>query len=70
MQKISNIQTPEDEWTIALDKQLNNLKRCQNDNNIQSCTPCQKIIECNIRQEYVKAVYESMNKGAGGGFEF
>jgi hypothetical protein len=70
MQKIFNIQTPEDEWTIALDKKLINLKQCQNIHNLNSCTPCQKIIDCKTRQEYVKAVYKSMSKGAGGGFEF
>jgi hypothetical protein len=27
-------------------------------------------LDCLVRKEYIKAVYESMNKGAGGGFEF
>jgi len=31
---------------------------------------CIKILECEIRDKYIKAVYESMNKGSGGGFEF
>jgi len=59
-----------DEWNIALEKQIVIIKKCQKDNQLQSCTPCVKIIECDIRKQYVKAVYESMNKGAGGGFEF
>jgi len=31
---------------------------------------CDKLFECALRDEYVKAVYESMSKGQGGGFEF
>lgn len=31
---------------------------------------CDFILECELREIYVKAVYESMNKGSGGGFEF
>jgi transcription elongation factor Elf1 len=37
---------------------------------VVSCTNCSKIFECNIRKSYIKAVYQSMNKGHGGGFEF
>jgi len=67
---MSNIQVPMDDWNIALDKEIIILKKCQEDNQLTSCTPCIKIIECEIRKQYVKSVYESMNKGAGGGFEF
>ncbi len=67
---MSNIQVEMDEWNIALDKQIVVINKCQEDNQLSSCTPCPKIIECDIRKQYVKAVYESMNKGAGGGFEF
>ncbi|MCK5109907.1 MAG: hypothetical protein KAQ94_00180 [Arcobacteraceae bacterium] len=59
-----------DEWNIALDKQIIIIEKCQEENQLSSCTLCPKIIECEIRKQYVKAVYESMNKGAGGGFEF
>jgi hypothetical protein len=31
---------------------------------------CEKMFGCEIRELYVKAVYESMNKGRSGGFEF
>lgn len=65
-----NTQLTKDKWNIALDNQLIIIKQCQQTLNLTSCTPCEKIIECNTRKEYVKAVYESMNKGAGGGFEF
>ena len=59
-----------DEWEIKLDKKLEELKACQKTNALNSCTPCDKFFECNLRKSYVVAVYESMNKGSGGGFEF
>jgi len=31
---------------------------------------CEKLLECEVRDDYIKAVYDSMSKGAGGGFEF
>lgn len=46
------------------------LKTCQKSNKVKSCMQCKKIIGCDIRKRYVNAVYQSMNKGAGGGFEF
>ncbi|RLA80549.1 MAG: hypothetical protein DRG78_10750 [Epsilonproteobacteria bacterium] len=59
-----------DKWQLALDEPLKQLKQCQVNNNIDSCFKCDKILDCNIREEYIKAVYASMNKGSGGGFEF
>ena len=59
-----------DEWEIALDIKIKELKDCQTLNMIKSCLGCSKINECQLRDSYVKAVYESMNKGSGGGFEF
>ena len=47
-----------------------NLKECQQSHNVDSCMKCDKVIGCQIRDEYVKAVYESMSKGESGGFEF
>lgn len=46
------------------------LQKCQQSKNIDSCMKCEKIFECETRKTYVKAVYESMAKGQGGGFEF
>ena len=63
-------ETIKDKWQVALDKQLDILNSCQESKNIDSCMKCQEILTCNIRDEYIKAVYESMNKGSGGGFEF
>ena len=59
-----------DKWQLALDEQLIVLKQCQVSNNIDSCMKCDKILQCEVRDTYVKVVYESMNKGSGGGFEF
>ena len=59
-----------DEWEIKLDKKIVELKTCQESNQLKSCSPCGQFFECELRKRYVIAVYESMNKGAGGGFEF
>ncbi|MFV0561564.1 hypothetical protein [Malaciobacter mytili] len=59
-----------DEWDLKLENALKELKKCQESNNLNSCVPCSKFFECELRKKYVLAVYESMNKGSGGGFEF
>ena len=59
-----------DEWDIKLDKKLGELKACQKEKSFKSCSDCAEFFECELRKKYVIAVYESMNKGAGGGFEF
>ena len=59
-----------DEWDIKLDEKIVELKTCQESNSLKTCSDCNKFFECELRKKYVKAVYESMNKGAGGGFEF
>lgn len=64
------MQKEQDQWEKALDAKLLELQACQKEHNLQSCFPCEKLLECPLRSTYVKAVYESMNKGSGGGFEF
>ena len=59
-----------DEWDIKLDKKLGELKACQKEKSFKSCSDCGEFFECELRKKYVLTVYESMNKGAGGGFEF
>ncbi len=59
-----------DKFEQKLQIELKNLHDCQNDHKIDSCMKCENIIGCEIRKLYVKAVYESMNKGRNGGFEF
>ncbi|MDD3344346.1 MAG: hypothetical protein PHR87_12320 [Sulfurospirillaceae bacterium] len=46
------------------------LQHCQQEKGLESCTSCEHLFECETRKAYVKAVYESMAKGQGGGFEF
>lgn len=59
-----------DQFDIKLNEELKNLQECQKNKNLVSCLKCENVIECELRKEYVKAVYESMNKGQGGDFEF
>jgi hypothetical protein len=59
-----------DEWEEKLELKVQELQACQKTNNLDSCTPCSQFFECELRKKYVLAVYESMNKGSGGGFEF
>jgi len=59
-----------DEWKIALVQKKSELEACQTQNNIDSCMKCDKLLDCELRDAYIKAVYDSMSKGAGGGFEF
>jgi len=59
-----------DTWQQALLAEFNKLKECQFNKKINSCMKCQAILECEIRKNYVNAVYRSMNKGQDGGFEF
>jgi len=59
-----------DEYELKLVQMSKELKDCQKEKNVDSCLKCEKIIGCTIRNEYVHAVYDSMNKGQSGGFEF
>ncbi len=57
-------------WELNLEEKTIELKSCQKQNRVKSCLECLKLLDCKIRDSYVRAVYSSMNKGAGGGFEF
>lgn len=59
-----------DEWDLKLEDQLQVLQNCQTEKNLTGCESCQVFFECEVRKTYVVAVYESMNKGSSGGFEF
>ncbi|MFA5501676.1 MAG: hypothetical protein WC253_03455 [Sulfurovaceae bacterium] len=59
-----------DQWEEALQEAITSLQECQKSCNLTSCFDCEKLLDCEIRNNYVKAVYESMNKGETGGFEF
>jgi hypothetical protein len=59
-----------DEWKIALKNKKAELEACQKEHTVVSCMKCEKLLNCEIRDTYIKAVYDSMSKGKGGGFEF
>lgn len=59
-----------DEWELKLEEKLKELQSCQEQIGVNDCLKCDKTFDCEIRKAYVLAVYESMSKGAGGGFEF
>jgi hypothetical protein len=51
-------------------EQIEVVKKCQKEHKVDSCLKCKEIIGCEIRKTYINAVYQSMNKGDSGGFEF
>ena len=59
-----------DIYQERLNKQKQLLQECQHSKGFSSCLSCQLIEDCEIRDNYVKSVYASMNKGEEGGFEF
>lgn len=59
-----------DEWEITLAQKKAELEACQKEQQLKSCMQCEKLLSCKIRDTYIIAVYDSMNKGKGGGFEF
>ncbi len=58
------------DYEATLDKHLKDLQECQKEHNLKSCSKCDKYLNCETRQSYVKSVYDSMSKGETGGFEF
>lgn len=46
------------------------LVACQKERGLAGCGACEKLLDCEIRNAYVDAVYLSMNKGQAGGFDF
>jgi len=59
-----------DEWQLTLASKKDELESCQQKHQVASCIKCDKLLDCEVRDAYIKAVYDSMSKGAGGGFEF
>ena len=59
-----------DKWQEILKEQKLQLEACQKEHHLHSCSPCEKFLDCETRDNYIKAVYDSMSKGKGGGFEF
>lgn len=59
-----------DSFEAKLQEKTKELKSCQKEKEYTSCMNCDSFISCPIRRSYILAVYESMNKGKSGGFEF
>ncbi|SFV52282.1 hypothetical protein MNB_SV-3-937 [hydrothermal vent metagenome] len=59
-----------DKWQITLTQKKEELEACQLKHQVSSCLKCEKLLICKTRDSYVNAVYDSMNKGQSGGFEF
>jgi len=66
MQEIAS----QDKFELFLEEMLQKLQSCQKNKNHQSCSQCEHYFDCDLRHDYVKAVYNSMSKGDTGGFEF
>ena len=64
------MQTEINLYQQKLDESLKKVQESQKNNGVASCLYCQKVIGCEVRNFYVKVVYESMNGGQGGDFEF
>lgn len=59
-----------DRFEIYLDEMIEKLHKCQEEHSLESCSKCEHYLKCELRKEYVNAVYNSMSKGDTGGFEF
>ena len=59
-----------DKFELFLDEMIVKLQQCQKEKSVESCSKCEHYIGCKLRNDYVDAVYNSMSKGATGGFEF
>ncbi len=59
-----------DRFELRLEEMLQKLQSCQREKGYETCSACTLFLECELRREYVDAVYNSMSKGDTGGFEF
>ena len=59
-----------DEFELELERQREILQTCQSEKGLNSCFACEAMFECKTCKNYVDAVYISMSKGDGGGFDF
>jgi hypothetical protein len=59
-----------DKFELYLDEMIIKIQDCQQNKSLKSCSLCEKYLDCELRNEYIKSVYNSMSKGDTGGFEF
>ena len=60
----------QDKFELHLDEMIIKIQTCQQDKNLATCSVCEHYINCELRNDYIKSVYNSMSKGETGGFEF
>lgn len=53
-----------------LNKAKSKLQECQLEKNYKSCNECSELFECEIRRQYVNAVYKELSDGGNGNFNF
>jgi hypothetical protein len=70
MNEKSNNEKVLDEWELELKKQRKLLEAHMKELGITSEMDCPDFPNCKVQEAYVRAVYNSMSKGRGGGFEF
>ncbi len=63
-------ETAKDKFQLHLEEMLSKLQECQVQKSMKSCSDCEYFLSCELRTDYIKAVYNSMSKGDTGGFEF
>lgn len=59
-----------DKFEQHLEEMLLKLQDCQKEHGLKTCSDCDKFLDCELRADYTKSVYNSMSKGETGGFEF
>ena len=59
-----------DKFELHLQEMLSQLQACQVQKALKSCSDCEQFFACELRNDYIKSVYNSMSKGDTGGFEF
>lgn len=53
-----------------LQEQIALLLECQDKQGMTSCFECAKVLECELRNAYIDAVYASMSGGSNTEFDF
>lgn len=59
-----------DRFELHLDEMVIKVQTCQSEKTLESCSKCELFLKCELRNDYIKSVYNSMSKGETGGFEF
>jgi hypothetical protein len=60
----------EDMYEAKFFQSVEKLEKCQKEKDLKSCHPCPEFDTCEIRKEYVDAVYHSMSEDEVAEFDF